>query len=63
VKDVQGVLRHLCTATTTDVWMQEIPERVQSTINAINRELRGHSSVGRKKSAQTGSVARLAPNP
>jgi len=43
--------------------MQEIPERVQSTINAINRELRGHSSVGRKKSAQTGSVARLAPNP
>jgi hypothetical protein len=32
VKDVQGVLRHSRTATTTDVYMQEISESVQSTI-------------------------------
>jgi hypothetical protein len=40
VKDVQGVLRHSRTATTTDVYMQEIPESVQAMINSINRELR-----------------------
>ena len=45
VKDVQGVMRHSRTATTTDVYLQEIPARVQSTINSINRELRG--SVGK----------------
>ena len=28
VKDVQGVLRHSRTATTTDVYMQEIPASV-----------------------------------
>jgi integrase len=40
VKDVQGVMRHSRTATTTDVYMQEIPESVQATINSINKELR-----------------------
>lgn len=40
VKDVQGVLRHATTATTTDVYMQEISESVQKTINAISAELR-----------------------
>ena len=40
VKDVQGLLRHSRTATTTDVYMQEIPESVQATINAIHAELR-----------------------
>jgi len=40
VKDVQGVLRHSRAATTTDVYMQEIPESVQATVNAINAELR-----------------------
>ncbi len=40
VKDVQGLLRHLRAATTTDVYMQEIPESVQATVNAINAELR-----------------------
>ena len=40
VKDVQGLLRHSRTATTTDVYMQEIPESVQATVNAINAELR-----------------------
>lgn len=40
VKDVQGLLRHSRTATTTDVYMQEIPESVEATVNAINAELR-----------------------
>src|SRR5450631_1670706 len=40
VKDVQGVLRHSRTATTTDVYMQEIPESVQKTVDAISAELR-----------------------
>ena len=40
VKDVQGVLRHSRMATTTDVYMQEIPESVQATVNAIHAELR-----------------------
>ena len=43
VKDVQGVLRHSRTATTTDVYMQEIPESVQATVNSINQELRKSS--------------------
>jgi hypothetical protein len=43
VKDVQGVLRHSRTATTTDVYMQEIPESVQATLNSIHRELKAKS--------------------
>lgn len=56
VKDVQGVLRHARTATATDVYMQEIPESVQSTINSINEELRGGVGSKRKKPARTGAV-------
>jgi len=40
VNDIQGVLRHLRMATTTDVYMQEISESVQRTVNAISAELR-----------------------
>jgi integrase len=40
VKDIQGVLRHSRMATTTDVYMQEIPESVQKTVDAISAELR-----------------------
>jgi hypothetical protein len=40
VKDVQGLLRHSRTATTTDVYMQELPEGVAATVDAISRELR-----------------------
>ncbi len=40
VKDIQGVLRHSRMATTTDVYMQEIPESVQKTVDAISVELR-----------------------
>jgi integrase len=50
VKDVQGVLRHSRTATTTDVYMQEIPESVQATVNSINRELR---ESGSEKTSRT----------
>ena len=48
IKDVQGVMRHSRTATTTDVYMQEIPASVQSTINSINSELRKSNVAGRK---------------
>ena len=40
VKDVQGLLRHSCAATTIDVYMQEMPEGMAETVDAINRELR-----------------------
>jgi integrase len=40
VKDVQGLLRHSRTATTTDVYMQEIPESVRATVEAVSKELR-----------------------
>jgi hypothetical protein len=56
VKDVQGVLRHSRTATLTDVYMQETPESVQSTINSINEESRGSVGLKRKKLARTGLV-------
>jgi len=35
-----SVLRHSRLATTTDVYMQEIPESVKATVEAINKELR-----------------------
>ena len=66
IKDVQGVMRHSRTATTTDVYMQEIPASVQSTINSINSELRKSDIAGRKKSkesAATGSVVRSRRKP
>ena len=37
LKDIQSVLRHSRLATTTDVYMQEIPESVKATVEAINR--------------------------
>lgn len=49
VKDVQGLLRHSRTATTTDVYMQEIPESVQATVNSINQELRKSRPVRSRK--------------
>jgi hypothetical protein len=52
VKDVQGLMRHSRTATTTDVYMQEIPESVQSTINSIHFELRKSPEKERRKVAK-----------
>jgi len=40
VEDIQGLLRHSRIATTTDVYMQEIRESVQKTVDAISPELR-----------------------
>ncbi|HEV2486073.1 MAG TPA: site-specific integrase [Terracidiphilus sp.] len=56
VKDVQGVMRHSRTATTTDVYMQEIPESVQTTINSINSELRKSQARSRKLSKESASA-------
>jgi integrase len=39
-KDIQALLRHSRLATTTDVYMQEIPESVKATVEAISKELR-----------------------
>jgi integrase len=36
-KDIKGVLRH-SRLSTTDVYMQEIPESVKETVGAINKE-------------------------
>jgi integrase len=52
VKDVQGVMRHSRTATTTDVYMQEIPESVQATVNSINRELRKSADKNHRKTVK-----------
>jgi len=49
VKDVQGVLRHSRTPTTTDVYMQVMPQGVQATVNAINAELRGKARKEAKR--------------
>jgi integrase len=63
IKDVQGVMRHSRAATTTDVYMQEIPASVQSTINS---ELRKSDLRSRKKSnaaVPTGAVVRSRRKP
>jgi integrase len=52
VKDVQGVMRHSRVATTTDVYMQELPEGVRATVDSIHRELQGTM----KKLAAKGKV-------
>ncbi|WP_216845152.1 hypothetical protein [Granulicella sp. S156] len=59
VKVVQGLMRHSRTATTTDVYMQEIPESVQSTMNSINLELRQMPSKAHRKAVKvlTGASA------
>jgi integrase len=57
VKDVQGLMRHSRTATTTDVYMQEIPESVQATVNSINTELRNSFQKVRRK------IVKPMPNP
>ena len=59
VKDVQGVMRHSRTTTTTDVYMQEIPESVRATVNSINAELRNSSKTGGRKSVKAMSDAVL----
>jgi integrase len=55
VKDTQGLLRHSRLQTSTDVYMQVVPEGVQKMIDSINRELRKPSSA---KSRNTSSTQR-----
>ena len=45
VKDVQGMMRHSRVATTTDVYMQELPEGVRATVDSIHDEL--HATMNR----------------
>ena len=54
VKDVQGMMRHSRTATTTDVYMQELPEGVRATVNSIHDELESSDSAHRVASARIG---------
>ncbi len=54
VKNVQGMMRHSRVATTTDVYMQELPESVRATINSIHQELVG--TLNQPASAQPGTV-------
>ena len=35
------MMRHSRVATTTDVYMQELPEGVRATVDSIHRELQG----------------------
>jgi integrase len=67
VKDVQGVLRHSRAATTTDLYMQEIPESVRATVNSIHTELTAGKSKRRAVSAESrigrSNPARRQPNP
>jgi hypothetical protein len=57
VKDVQGVLRHSRTTTTTDVYIQELPEGVRATVNSIHKELKtgtgGGGTVATSRSTQS----------
>ena len=65
VKDVQGMMRHSRTATTTDVYMQELPEGVRATVNSIHQELMGTGTSGRQSAASgtnSSTPARQHPN-
>jgi integrase len=46
-----ATLRHSRAATTTDVYMQEIPKSVQATVDSINAELRKTSKSARQRKA------------
>ena len=46
VKDVESILRRSRTATTTDVYMKELPEGVRATVNSIHRELKTGTGGG-----------------
>ena len=51
MKDVQGLSATSCAATTTDVYMQEIPKSVQATVDSINPKLRRKPTSVRKRKA------------
>ena len=45
-EDVQGMLRHSRTATTTDVYMQEIPEGVEGVDRSSERGAEAQAGIG-----------------
>ena len=45
VKDTQGLLRHARLPTTTDRYMQVLPEGVKQMVNSIHHELRKPASA------------------
>ena len=53
MKGVQGILRHARPGTTTDVYMQEIPESVRARVNSIHTELK--SDEGKRRRASEGA--------
>ena len=53
VKDVRGALRHSSVATTTDWYMQEIPENVRTTVNSIKPELK--PGKGKRRNVAVGA--------
>ncbi len=61
VKDVQGMMRHSRVATTTDVYMQELPEGVRATVDSIHQELNGTlkrlASKGRARTTTAAAAA------
>ena len=52
------MLRHSRAATTTDVYMQEIPENVRATVNSINRELK--LGKGKRRTAAEGARGKVS---
>ena len=61
VKDVQGMMRHSRVATTTNVYMQELPEGVRATVDSIHRELQGTmKKLAAKGKMRTPAIAESA---
>ena len=52
------ILRHSRAGTTTDVYMQEIPEGVRATVNSIHTELK--STKGKRRTATAGATAQAS---
>jgi hypothetical protein len=56
------MLRHSRAATTTDVYMQEIPESVQATVDSINAELRKKARRSAKNRRSARKIRVLTAN-
>ena len=56
LKKLFYILRHSRAGTTTDVYMQEIPEGVRATVNSIHTELKSGKGMRRTTSAGSKTV-------
>jgi integrase len=63
VKDVQGIMRHSRTATTTDVYMQELPEGVRAAINSIHTELKSGKRTQKTAAVVSERRGKKGPKP